>query len=127
MSLNRFICTGNLTKDPELRELQSGTTVCDLRIAVDGMGRGAEHGFINVNVYGRPGQAAAEYLTKGWLVAVDGRLEFTEWGDEQSGKRHDYTVVGNVDFLSAPRVLDSDSDSQPSSSRKRARQEPVAA
>lgn len=59
------------------------------------MGRGRETGYINVAVFGAGGAAAAEHLAKGWLVAVDGRLEYREW-DTDAGKRHDYTVVGNV-------------------------------
>ena len=103
MSINKYICTGRLTRDPELRSLPSGTTVCELRLAVDGMGRGYEVGYLNVSVFGNGGAAAAEHLSKGWLVAVEGRLEFAEWESDGGEKRHDYTVVGNVEFLTAPR------------------------
>ena len=103
MNVNNYVCTGRLTKDPELRELPSGTSVCQMRLAVDRMGRGQQVGYINVNVYGASGEAAAEHLTRGWLVAFTGRLEFSEW-DGTDGKRHDYTAVGNVEFLAAPRV-----------------------
>ena len=102
MNLNKYICTGRLTKDPELRALPNGTSVCELRVAVDGMGRGQEVGYINVSVFGNGGEAAAKHLAKGWLVAVDGRIEFGEW-DTKDGKRRDYTVVGNVEFLAASR------------------------
>jgi len=102
MHINKYICTGRLTKDPELKALPTGTNVCDLRLAVDGMGRGREVGYINVSVFGNSAQPAAEYLAKGWLVAVDGRLEYGEW-DSEGTKRHDYTVVGNVEFLTAPK------------------------
>ena len=67
------------------------------------MGRGREVGFINVSVFGKAGEAAAEYLAKGWLVAVDGRLELGQWETDGGEKRHDYKVVGNVEFLTAPR------------------------
>src|SRR5450759_222566 len=91
MSINKYVCTGRLTRDPELRSLPSGTTVCELRIAVDGMGRGYEVGYLNVSVFGNGGAAAAEHLSKGWLVAVEGRLEFAEWETDGGEKRHDYT------------------------------------
>ena len=80
--------------------------VCQLRLAVDGMGRGREVGYVNVSVFGKAGEACAEYLAKGWLVAVDGRLEYGEWETEGGEKRHDYSVVGNVEFLTAPRLLE---------------------
>jgi single-strand DNA-binding protein len=103
MNLNNYICTGRLTRDPELRALPSGTSVCELRLAVDGMGRNHEVGYINVNVYGSRGEAAAKHLAQGWKVAFHGRLEFAEW-DGKDGKRHDYTAVGVVEFLTAPRA-----------------------
>ena len=76
MNINKCICTGRLTKDPVLRDISEEMKVCELRLAVDGMGRGREVGFINVSVFGKAGEAAAQYLSKGWLVAVDGRIEF---------------------------------------------------
>ena len=121
MSINKYIGVGHLTKDPELRELSSGKTVCELRLAVDGMGRGGEVGYINLSVFGKPGEAAAQYLTKGRQVAVEGRLEFAQWETDAGEKRHDYSVVGSVEFLSAPRPAGE--DDKPS----RRRREPVAA
>jgi len=122
VNINKYICTGRLTKDPELRSLPSDMTVCQLRLAVDGMGRGREVGFINVSVFGKAGEAAAEYLTKGWLVAVDGRLEYGQWETEAGEKRHDYMVVGNVEFLSAPRPAEQE---EPKPARRK--REPAAA
>ena len=103
--MNHVTLTGRLTQDPELRTLPSGSTVCRLRLAVNGMGRGGrdETGYINVNAFGNPGEAAARVLTKGWLVAVDGRLQYGEWETDEGTRRHDYEIVGNVEFLAAPR------------------------
>ncbi len=121
MNINKYICTGRLTRDPELRQIGPGKTVCDLRVAVDGMGRGGETGYINVSVFGKPGEAAAQYLSRGWLVAVDGRLQFGEWETEAGEKRHDYSVAGSVEFLAPPRSAND--DAKPS----RRRRDPVAA
>jgi single-strand DNA-binding protein len=123
MNINKLICTGRLTKDPVLRNISEEMKVCELRLAVDGMGRGREVGFINVSVFGKAGEAAAEYLGKGWLVAVDGRLEFGQWETDGGEKRHDYTVVGNVEFLTAPRPV----AEQPAAKPARRKREPVAA
>ena len=129
MNINKIICTGRLTKDPELRAISDDAKVCQLRLAVDGMGRGREVGFINVSVFGKAGEAANEYLTKGWLVAVDGRLELGQWESEAGEKRHDYTVVGNVEFLTAPRPTEAPADAAVEADTKPAREkrEPVAA
>ncbi len=112
MNINKYVCTGRLTKDPELRKVSEDLTVCQLRLAVDGMGRGREVGYINVTVFGKAGEAAAQYLAKGWLVAVDGRLEYGEW-DSEGTKRHDYNVVGNVEFLTARRPAEDPAPSKP--------------
>ena len=128
MNINKYICTGRLTKDPELRSVSEEMKVCQLRVAVDGMGRGREVGFINVSVFGKAGEAAAQYLGKGWLVAVDGRLELGQWETDAGERRHDYTVVGNVEFLSAPRGADAPEPQQAKPARgSRRKQEPVAA
>lgn len=99
----RINLTGRLTRDPELRDLAQDGAVCDLRLAVDGMGRGRDVGFIDVAVFGKPGEAAARVLSQGWLVAVHGRLVFREWEAVDGGKRSAHSVVGNVEFLAAPR------------------------
>ncbi len=123
MNINKYICTGRLTKDPELRAISEETKVCQLRLAVDGMSRNREVGFINVSVFGKAGEAAAQYLAKGWLVAVDGRLEYGQWETQGGEKRHDYTVVGNVEFLSAPRPVEEPASAKPARNGRK----PVAA
>jgi single-strand DNA-binding protein len=102
--MQRLSLTGRLTREPELRELPNGGTVCKLRLAVDDMARGRETGYINVSTFGKPGEAAAQVLSTGWLVAVDGRLEYHQWVDDDGKNRHDYEVIGQVEFLAAPRA-----------------------
>lgn len=115
--MNHLNLTGRLTRDPELRSLPSGDTVCTIRLAVDGMGRGGrnEAGYINVASFGDSGAAAAKILSQGWLVAVDGRLEYGTWTTDDGQNRHDYQVVGNIEFLAAPKGngTTSDQDSDP--------------
>lgn len=114
--MNSYTATGRLTTGPQLRYLPDGTPVCQIRIAVEGMGRGGrgETGYINATQFGEPGLAAAKVLSTGWLVAIDGRLEYHEW--EQDGKtRHDYQVVGRIEFLAAPRNGAAGRDDEPGS------------
>jgi single-stranded DNA-binding protein len=94
----------------------------DTRSSVDGMGRAREVGFINVSVFGSGGEAAAKYPAKGWLVAADGLLEYGEWESEGT-KRHDYSVVDNVEFLTAPVRFEAEAETKP----LRGKKEPVAA
>jgi single-strand DNA-binding protein len=120
MNINKIICTGRLTKDPELRAVSDDMTVCQLRLAVDGMGRGREVGYVNVAVFGKAGEAAKQYLGKGWLVAVDGRLEYGEWETDGGEKRHDYSVVGNVEFLTAPKPPEEAAPAKPARNGRKA-------
>jgi single-strand DNA-binding protein len=103
--MNSVNVIGRLTQHPELKALASGKTVCRIRLAVKGMGRGGveEPGYINVAVFGEAGEAAARTLTKGWLVGAYGKLQYGEWENDQGERRHDHEIVGNVQFLAAPR------------------------
>jgi single-strand DNA-binding protein len=102
--------SGNLTRDPELRHTPDGTPVCTVRLAVDGMGRGGrdEVGYINVTSYGASAEAAHRVLTEGWLVEVNGRLQWHEWTDSNENKRESYEVIGQIKFLAAPKERDGD-------------------
>ncbi len=106
--MNSINITGRLTQDPELRALPSGDPVCKLRLAVDGLAPSRETGYINVTCFGNSGEAAARVLAKGWLVAVSGRLEYQVWETREGAKRHDYGIVGNVEFLAAPLGSDTE-------------------
>lgn len=84
-SINRVVPLGNLTCDPELRSLGSGTAVCQLRLAVSRVKDRASGewtelaNFFDVTVFGAQGERCAQYLVKGRQVAVDGRLHWREW------------------------------------------------
>ena len=111
--MNSVNITGRLTTDPELRALPSGEAACKLRLAVEGLAPARETGYLNVSCFGSGGQAAARVLAKGWLVAVAGRLAYRAWETDDGSKRHDYEVVGNVEFLAAPRRDDGGARSKP--------------
>jgi single-strand DNA-binding protein len=100
-SINSITVIGGLTRDPELRALPDGNSVCKLRLAVDGMARGGETGYVDVDVFGKPGEASAEHLVKGREVAVKGRLQWREWQPEGStSKRQAHHIVADqVQFL----------------------------
>jgi len=105
-NINRVIITGNLTKDPELRSLQSGTAVCKLRVAVnsrrkDQSGEWVDKpNYFDVTVWGAQGENCATYLSKGRPVAVDGRLDWREWEAQDGNKRQSVEIVADaVQFL----------------------------
>jgi single-strand DNA-binding protein len=105
-NINRVILTGNLTRDPELRSLPSGTSVCSLRVAVntrrkDQSGEWVDKpNYFSVTVWGAQGDNCARYLSKGRPVAIDGRLEWREWEAKDGGKRESIEIVADsVQFL----------------------------
>lgn len=108
--MNNVTLTGRLTADPELRDLPNGTEVCQLRLAVEGMGRGNEVGYIDVASYGPGGGAAARTLTKGWFVAVSGRIEWRSWETKDEVKRQAHSIVGQIEFLAALKDAKDTSD-----------------
>jgi single-strand DNA-binding protein len=107
-NINRVTLTGNLTFDPELRSLPSGTSVCKLRVAVNTRRKNGATGewedkpnYFDVTVWGAQGENCARYLAKGRPVAIDGRLEWSEWADKETGKNRSKVeiVAETVQFL----------------------------
>ncbi len=105
-NINRVVLTGNLTRDPELRSTPNGTSVCKLRLACNTRRRDSsgdwvdKPNYFDVTVWGAQGENCANYLHKGRPVAVDGRLEWREWEDQQGGKRQAVDIIADsVQFL----------------------------
>lgn len=106
-NINRVCITGNLTSDPDLRALPSGTSVCKLRVAVNTRRKDGASGewvdkpnYFDVTVWAGQGENCARYLSKGRGVAVDGRLEWREWQDKDGNKRQSVDIVADtVQFL----------------------------
>ena len=98
-SYNRVILVGNITRDIEVRHIQSGTAVCDVGLAVNDRRKNQagewvdETTFVDVTLWGRQAEVAGEYLSKGSPVLIEGRLKLERW--EQDGqKRQKLKVVG---------------------------------
>jgi len=90
-SFNRVVLVGNLTRDPELRYIPSGTAVSDIGLAVnDRVKRGDqwvdETTFVDITLWGRTAEIANEYLSKGSPVLIEGRLKLDRW--EKDGQKH---------------------------------------
>lgn len=106
-NINRVVLTGNLTSDPELRSLPSGTALCKLRVACNGRVKDNASGewrdkpnFFDVTVFGRAGENAARFLAKGRPVAIDGRLDWREWQTDEGYKRQAVGIIADrVQFL----------------------------
>jgi single-strand DNA-binding protein len=105
-NINRVVLTGNLTADPELRALPSGTSVCKLRVACNTRRKSAsgewedKPNYFDVTVWGAQGENCARFLSKGRPVAIDGRLEWREWETQEGQKRQAVDIIADsVQFL----------------------------
>jgi single-strand DNA-binding protein len=91
-SYNRVVLVGNLTRDPELRYIPSGTAVTEVGLAVNDRRKNAagewidETTFIDITLWGRQAEIASEYLGKGSSVLIEGRLKLDTW--EKDGKKN---------------------------------------
>lgn len=105
-SLNRVLLIGNLTRDPELRYIPSGSAVATFTIGVNRVyktqtgEKKEEVSFIRIVVWGRKAEVCGEYLSKGSPVFVEGRLQSRDWQTQDGQKRNTVEVIAdNIQFL----------------------------
>jgi single-strand DNA-binding protein len=106
--LNHIVLIGRLTRDPELRYTPNGVPVCNFDLAVNRPTKNQagerEADFIRIIVWQEQAENAAKYLSKGRLVAVEGRLQIRSYEDQQGQKRRVAEVVaGFVQYLGQAR------------------------
>lgn len=107
--LNRVVLIGRLTRDPESKYTQSGVPVASFGIAVDRPTRNAETGereadFINITAWRKTAEFVTQYLSKGRLVAVEGRLQIRQYTAQDGSRRTAAEVVAdNVQGLDRPK------------------------
>jgi single-strand DNA-binding protein len=119
-NINRVVVAGNLTRDPELRQLPSGTSVCKLRVAVNTRIKDRETqqwtdkpNYFDVTVWGAQGESCSRYLQKGSGILVDGRLEWREWDAQDGSKRQSVEIIAeNTQFTGGREAAASAGDSE---------------
>lgn len=107
-NINRVILTGNLTRDPELRTTGGGLNICSLRLAVNTRRKDGQTGnwidepnYFDVTVFGAQGENCHRFLAKGRPVALDGRLKWREWTDNNTQQKRQAVeiIADSVQFL----------------------------
>ena len=99
MNLNKAFILGNLTRDPELRQTPTGQSVATLGIATNRLwtdkegNRQTQVEFHNVVLWGRLAEIASQYLSKGRLVFIEGRISTRSWQDQQGQKKYRTEIV----------------------------------
>ena len=99
MNLNKVFLIGNLTRDPELRQTPTGQNVASFGVATNRMwtdpagNKQTQTEFHNVVVWGRLAEIASQYLAKGRLVFIEGRISTRSWQDQQGQKKYRTEIV----------------------------------
>jgi single-strand DNA-binding protein len=99
MNLNKVYLIGRLTADPEMRSTQSGQTVTTIRLATNRVWNDPSSGkresteFHTIVAWGRLGEIANQYMKKGGLIMVEGRMQTRSWTDKSNNKRYTTEVV----------------------------------
>ena len=101
--MNRCFIIGNLTRDPETRVTQSGSSVCSFTVAVNRRGQDDKTDFFRVSVWNKTGETCQKYLAKGRKVAVTGPVSVSTYtGQDGKAYANLEVMAQDVEFL-APK------------------------
>jgi single-strand DNA-binding protein len=131
MNFNKAIIIGNVVADPESRTTPSGQQVCSLRVATnrvwtDQSGtKQQKTEFHSVVLWRRLAEIASQYLKKGSMVLIEGRLETQSWDDQQGNKKYRTEIIAENMQL-GPRSFTQGGNEQIGSSSPTAAQNPPA-
>jgi single-strand DNA-binding protein len=115
-SFNRVIMMGNLTRDPDFKNLASGQAVCRLSLASNRQFKNRQSGqtvqevcFVDVDVWGAQAESCSKFLAKGRPVLVEGRLKLDSWEDSEGKKQSKHSIVADrVTFLNGGAQVEGD-------------------
>ena len=120
MSINKCIFIGNLTRDPEVKNLPNGETVANCAIACNERWKSKDGTpqekveFINLVFYRRLAEIAGEYLKKGSLIYVEGKLSTRKWQDKEGKDRYTTEVIVNEMQMLSGKTEGAQAQSKPS-------------
>lgn len=108
MSINRVVISGNLTRDPELRQTQSGMAVLSFGVAVNDRRKNPSTGewedypnFVDCTMFGARANSLANYLSKGTKVAIEGKLRWSQWERDGQKRSKLEVIVDELEFMSS--------------------------
>ena len=110
MSINRVIISGNLTRDPELRNTAGGVSILGFGVAVNDRRRNAQTGewedypnYIDCTMFGARAESLSRILTKGMKVSIEGKLRWSQWEKKDTGEKRSKieVIVDELEFMSS--------------------------
>lgn len=101
--MNSITLVGRAGKDPEVRYFETGTVVANLTLAVRGLKKDDEPEWFNLEIWGKTAQVAADYVRKGSLIGVEGRVKTERWTEKTTGQERSKLVVSvnSLELLSS--------------------------
>ncbi|MBO4364887.1 MAG: single-stranded DNA-binding protein [Eggerthellaceae bacterium] len=107
MSINRVIISGNLTRDPEMRQTAGGMAVMGFGVAVNDRRKNQQTGewedypnFIDCTMFGARAEAVSRFLRKGSKVAIEGKLRYSSWERDGQKRSKIEVIVDEIEFMS---------------------------
>ena len=108
MSINRVIISGNLTRDPELRQTASGLPVLGFGVAVNDRRKNQHTGewedypnFVDCTMFGTRAESVAKFLSKGSKVAIEGKLRWSQWERDGQKRSKIEVIIDELEFMSS--------------------------
>lgn len=106
MSINRVIISGNLTRDPQIRRTQGGTSIMDFGVAVNDRRKNNQTGewedvpnFVDVVMFGKRAESLSNYLAKGAKVCIEGKLRYSSWEKDGNRRSKLEVIADEVEFM----------------------------
>ena len=114
--MNVITLVGRAGRDPEAKYFENGNVVANVSLAVNGVKRDADADWFNLQIWGKTAQVAVDYVRKGSLIGVSGRMAIEKWTDKNTGeqKSKPVVVVDRLTLLGSKR--DNEAASQPADS-----------
>lgn len=107
MSINRVAISGNLTRDPELRQTAGGMAILGFGVAVNDRHKNQQTGewedypnFIDCTMFGARAQSVSRFLSKGSKVAIEGKLRWSQWERDGQKRSKIEVIVDEIEFMS---------------------------
>ena len=108
MSINKVVISGNLTRDPELRQTANGFPVLGFGVAVNERRKNPQTGewadypnFIDCTMFGARAESVSRFLSKGSKVAIEGKLRWSQWERDGQKRSKIEVVVDEIEFMSS--------------------------
>lgn len=111
--LNSICIVGRLTRTPELKTANTGTSFIQFVLANNSGNKEQDANFVDVVAFGKTAENCSQYLSKGSLISIQGRIQSSKWKTEEGEKRTSTQIVAmSVSFINSPKNKDSEKEEQ---------------